>query len=367
MKKLQQTFKDIAQYPSALIGLAIIAALICVAIYTIATIPYAEAMRLWRGGEDIWYTNPKIAAPAWTNTFSSVKLPVSFTQSSQAGTAAKRVQDLSGLQDIEIVFTFDYDYDDFPQDVMIYFQAKYAERAPHVDVAWVTPDGREIRIGEIAPRPTDVYRFTQDERLIRRLKGALPQQALFADPAADGQPVPLKGVYTLRLNGLAFEEGSDIDAEFVLHGKLHGLAGTDHRRRDLMLALLWGTPIALAFGLLAALGTTLTTMILAAIGVWFGGVIDGLIQRVTEVNMILPALPILVMVGTFYSSSIWLMLGVIILLNIFGAAIKTYRAIFMQVKESPYIEAARAYGASNMRIIFRYMIPRIIPMLVPQL
>jgi peptide/nickel transport system permease protein len=52
-------------------------------------------------------------------------------------------------------------------------------------------------------------------------------------------------------------------------------------------------------------------------------------------------------------------------LGIFGAAIKTNRAIFLQVKQSPYIEAAQAYGAGNRRIIFSYMIPRIIPLLIP--
>jgi len=132
-------------------------------------------------------------------------------------------------------------------------------------------------------------------------------------------------------------------------------------------ALLWGTPIALAFGLLAAVGTSLTTMIIAGVGTWFGGWVDGLIQRITEVNLILPTLPILIMVGTFYSRSLWLMLGVLILLSIFGGGIKTYRAIFLQVKESPYIEAAQAYGASDARVIFRYLIPRIIPMLLPNL
>jgi peptide/nickel transport system permease protein len=95
--------------------------------------------------------------------------------------------------------------------------------------------------------------------------------------------------------------------------------------------------------------------------------VDGLIQRVTEVNMVLPFLPILIMVGTFYSKSLWLMLGVIILLSIFGGSIKTYRAMFMQVRESPYIEAAQAYGATNSRLIFSYLIPRIIPMLIPGL
>jgi peptide/nickel transport system permease protein len=82
---------------------------------------------------------------------------------------------------------------------------------------------------------------------------------------------------------------------------VHGLAGTDHRRRDLMLALLWGTPIALAFGLGGALSTSIATMIIAAIGSWYGGWIDALIQRVTEISLVLPALSLLIMVGTFYS------------------------------------------------------------------
>ncbi|TLN23346.1 ABC transporter permease, partial [bacterium] len=171
----------------------------------------------------------------------------------------------------------------------------------------------------------------------------------------------------LLINGVTFEEGADINAEFVFHGNVYGLAGTDNQRRDLMVPLLWGAPIALAFGLLAAMGTAILTMIISAIGAWFGGLTDGIIQRVTEVNMVLPFLAILIMVGTFYSRSIWIILGVTIALSIFTSSIKTYRAIFMQVKESTYIEAAKAYGASNFRIIFQYMIPRIIPLLLPTL
>jgi len=193
-----------------------------------------------------------------------------------------------------------------------------------------------------------------------------PEQALFADPSTTTLS-PKKGIYELRIVATVFDEEADLDAKFIIYGQVYGIAGTDHLRRDLRIALLWGTPIALAFGLLAAFGTTLTTMIIAAIGVWFGGWVDSVIQRFTEVNMILPTLPILVMVGTLYSRTIWTMLGVSILLNIFGAAIKAYRAIFIQVKESPYIEAARAYGAGNIRIVFNYLIPRIIPVLIPQL
>jgi peptide/nickel transport system permease protein len=108
-------------------------------------------------------------------------------------------------------------------------------------------------------------------------------------------------------------------------------------------------------------------MMIAAFGVWYGGWIDSVIQRITEINMILPTLPIAIMIYYLYSKSIWMILGVIIILSIFGSAIKTYRAAFLQVKEAGYIEAAQAYGASNWRIIRHYLVPRIIPLLIPQL
>ncbi len=60
-----------------------------------------------------------------------------------------------------------------------------------------------------------------------------------------------------------------------------------------------------------------------------------------------------------------MVLGIVILLGVFSASIKVYRAIFLQVRESPYIEASRAYGAGNLRIILLYMVPRVIPVLVP--
>ncbi len=62
-----------------------------------------------------------------------------------------------------------------------------------------------------------------------------------------------------------------------------------------------------AFGLIASLGTLVLTMVIAAIGTWYGGWLDELIQRITEVNLVLPFLSILIMIGTFYSRSIWVM------------------------------------------------------------
>jgi peptide/nickel transport system permease protein len=368
MSRLLRSLREIAQYPSAVVGLLIVLVLIVVSVVTLFAIPYNEAIRLWRGGEDIWYASPKTAAPKWVNWFRQEKLPDTLHFDSRDEDIVK-TSEVTGEGTTERTwsFIFDFEYDKFPDELSVFFASEFDQKLPFVELTWVTPDGREIRLGSFGIEHKETYRVSQDEKLVRRLKGVNPQVGLFADPGSpEDAPVPLKGTYELRVDTITFEEGDDVEAEFVMFGRVYGWAGTDHQRRDLSIALLWGTPIALAFGLLAAVGTTVTTMIIAAVGVWHGGWVDEIIQRVTEVNLILPTLPILIMVGTFYSRSLWLMLGVIILLSIFGGGIKTYRAIFMQVKESPYIEAAQAYGAGSTRIVFSYLIPRIIPLLLPQ-
>ncbi|MBK8989086.1 MAG: ABC transporter permease [Chloroflexi bacterium] len=373
MKKVASFFQQIGRYPSAVIGMVIIGFLLVVSIVTPIALPYSEAIRLWRGGEDVWRESPSYAWPLWYNWFTSRDLPATIAFRSAEGDGDKTIERLSeSTREVLFVYEFDFPYDEFPPELILYSSAQYVSKQPHVELTWFTPDDREIRIGEFSSSSSSSFRFGQDSRLQRRLEretgitDITAEKGLFDDPSKEGLQI-LQGTYRLEVTALLFEENSDIDTTFVSYGLVHGLAGTDHRRRDLMVALLWGTPIAMAFGLLAALGTTVTTMTIAATGVWFGGWLDGTIQRLTEVNAIIPVLPILIMVGTFYSRSIWLMLGIVILLSIFGISIKQYRAIFLQVRELPYIDAARAYGAGNMRIVFRYMVPRVLPLTIPQI
>jgi peptide/nickel transport system permease protein len=365
MDNLKNSFREILRYPSAIVGIVIILLLVITAIYTVIKIPYNQAINLWRGGEEVWYKNPKFAPPAWFNFFLSKKLPVSFAVDSADKTMTKTVTPgAQGTGTVNISYAFDFQYDDFPQEMFLYFTTKFNQKQPFVSILWLTPDGRKIRIDDLGIGQKLTFPFSQDKRLIQRLNGAAPMQALFEDPKTNAI---VKGKYQLQIIGTTFEPGSDIDAQFVFQGQVFGLAGTDHARRDLVLPLLWGTPVALAFGLLASVGTLVLTMIIAAVGTWYGGWVDELIQRITEINLVLPFLSILVMIGTLYSRSIWVILGTTILLSIFTGSIKSYRAIFLQVKESMYIEAARAYGASDFRIIFQYLIPRMIPLLIPGL
>lgn len=339
--------------------------LVFTAVYAMIKIPYSEAIRLWRGGEDVWYQNPKFAPPSWINLFSSKKYAESFAVRTPDGSMLKEVTPgAEGTSTMEAAYTFDFVSDYYPQEMILYLTSRYQEKQPFISVEWLTPDGRKIRIVNLALAQKQSYRFSQDEKLKTKLRTDDNIHSLFSDPET-GELV--KGQYQLVITGAAFEPESDIDIEFVFHGQVFGLAGTDHARRDLVVPLLWGAPVALAFGLLASLGTSVLTMVIAAVGTWYGSWVDELIQRITEINIVLPFLSILIMIGTFYSRSIWVILGATILLSIFTTSIKAYRSIFVQVKESMYIEAARAYGASSPRIVFLYLIPRMIPLLIPGL
>ncbi|MDZ7762092.1 MAG: ABC transporter permease subunit [Desulfovermiculus sp.] len=358
--------QELRYYPSAVLGLAIVGILIAVSVYTVFIMPLDEAVRLWRAGEGVWAESPRNASPWLLNLWPGNNYPETIVVQGGVGqTASEMEQGSGGVGRIRIQLPFTFDYDGFPKDIQIFYHSQYEKNPPHATFTWHTPDGRKIDLGSRTLRQSGTYSVTQNHELAERLERD-PRIGLFYQPGSK-QDVPLKGEYELVVQGYVFEPESSIEVKAVAYGQVHGLTGTDHRRRSLTVALLWGTPVALAFGVLAALGSTLSTLVIASIGVWFGGWVDAAIQRITELNAILPVLPLLVLIGTLYSRSIWVMLGVVILLGIFSLGIKVYRAMLLPIKNAPYIEAARAYGAGNMRIVFFYLTPRVVPVIVPQL
>jgi peptide/nickel transport system permease protein len=382
LASFRPALSHILGYRPAVVGLAIIAALVGLSIYTLVTLPYDEAMRLWSGEDGNWARTPKDAQPTWINALLKRDLPPNIHLDTRDGAPAAMGADPAGsdrvgeatktttavsedVTEIILSFSFDYPYGALPDQLVLYVDLETDKKMAHLTLTWLRPDGTEVDFGTYSTLSALTYYPTQDDDLRRRLEGKPPLQAMFSSPAS-AEDI-LQGRYELLVRGLFFEEIHDLDAEFVLYGRTYGLVGTDSQGRDLILPLLWGAPIALAFGLLAAVGTSVSTMLIAGTGVWFGGWVDGLVQRLTEINMILPFLPLSIMIYTLYSQSFWVIMGVTVALSIFGTAIKNYRAIFLQLKEAPYIEAARTYGAGDWRIIFRYLIPRIGAILIPQI
>jgi peptide/nickel transport system permease protein len=381
LNRLETIFRELTRYPSAVAGMIILMIMVTGSLYAVIRYPYQEiGMRWYQDASDNSYYIPRIAYPKWINWFRKHDFPETIIINNKDFPETKTVKYLdNGNPDYNFTFTFDYPYQAFPSEGMLYFQTTYESKKPFATFIWRTPDGREFQLKNSGIKETT--RIHLDDSLdIRDLADhkirykfndydtfSVPVlHGLFADPDRE-TPVAIPGTYTLEIKVLSFEPDTQVDVEMVLMGEVYGLAGTDFMRRDLVVPMLWGMPFALGIGLFGALLTTIVSMLFAAFGVWFGGWADALVQRVTEANMILPVVAIAVLFYAFYGASLWAILTVIVILNAFGSPTKTFRAAFIQVKEASYIEAAQAYGAPNSRIIFRYMIPRILPVLIPQL
>ena len=223
-------------------------------VYTVFAIPYRQAIQLWRGGENLWIENPRNAAPAWFNLFRRQLARPRWSSSRKEVPERKAAHDLDGLKEVRIELPVYFHLRRLSErDQPFSLGALLRAASPYISVTWITPDGREIVLADQSIKREASIRLSQDTRLERRLRGlAGRRSACSPNPDRQGEPVPLKGEYQLVVDGLLFEAGDDLDAKLVVYGQLHGLAGTDHRRRDLTVALLWGAPIALAFGFLAA-------------------------------------------------------------------------------------------------------------------
>ena len=382
-KKFLALLSELRGYPSAIIGFSIVGLLVLTSIYTVIALPYRQIGRDWfLLSVKPRSVVPKLALPSWVNFFRENDLPSTILIDSRTDSVERTETVLNETtKTITLTYTFDYPYTEFPKDMVIYYYPTYQEKVPFASMILTTPDGRELELrGEMTSfeknyEPGSVLNINKILKQNPNWKEWFsidehyPTPAfylLFADPnAKTAKAVP--GTYILTINAVGFEKDWDLDAQLVIFGQVYGMAGTDYMRRDLMTPLLWGMPIALIFGLLGSIVITVGSAIVGAAAAWYGGWVDKALQVVIEANMILPVLAVGILLYAFYQVNFWLILMIIILLNIFGSPTKTFRAAFLQVKEASYVEAARAYGATNWRIIWHYLIPRITPVMVPQL
>lgn len=373
--------EQLRRYPSAMFGLTVITILVIGSIYAVTFLPYEQIGFDYGAGRSTGRNLvPRTAAPIWFNAFSiTPRLSTLIMGEEHAQTSSVPLE--NGWVQKTQTFEFDYSYRDLPSDFFIYLDSKYKEKIPLISMRWTMPDGRTIDLRARAMGGEEDYDLQAGINLPRLLRenpewknwvvteGQYPTPVyhlLFAK-ANSAEFELQKGIYQLEVTSLLFEPESDVQPQFVLLGQVYGLAGTDFWRRDLLVPLLWGMPFTLLVGFWGTFITTLIAMLLPAIGVWFGGGLDHFIQRLTEVNMVLPGLALAVLINAIFGVHIWIVLGIVVVLNAFGAPIKSFRSAFLQAREAPYIEMARSYGASNSRIILRYLIPRILPILIPTL
>ena len=183
MKQLKSILQDFLQYPSAVFGALIVSALIVSAIVVVIKIPYNEAINTWRGGEAIWGKNPRNVPPTWVNWFRKDKLVSSMdmVEGDKGVTVTEEVTE-GGTPIKTTTFEIDFQYNTFPQDLVLYFTSEYDEKQPFVTINWVTPDQREIKVGGFAIGQTDTFPLNQDEKLKKAARRLSPSHRAFRRP-----------------------------------------------------------------------------------------------------------------------------------------------------------------------------------------
>jgi peptide/nickel transport system permease protein len=132
--------------------------------------------------------------------------------------------------------------------------------------------------------------------------------------------------------------------------------GTDDLGRDLFTRILYGGRVSILIGILSAIiGTGLGSLIGAVSG-FYGGRVDNLLMRLTDVVYSIPTLPLLIVLSSYSQAVISSMALIIGLLSWMPTA-RVIRGEVLAIKERAYVEAARSLGAKNLRIIFRHILP----------
>lgn len=132
--------------------------------------------------------------------------------------------------------------------------------------------------------------------------------------------------------------------------------GTDDQGRDVVARLLYGFRISVLFGLILATISSIVGVAAGAIQGYFGGRVDLVLQRFIEIWSSLPQLYLLIIISSFLTPGFFVLLGILLLFS-WVSLVHVVRAEFLRARNFEYVNAARALGLSNFRIITQHLLP----------
>ncbi len=140
------------------------------------------------------------------------------------------------------------------------------------------------------------------------------------------------------------------------------ILGSDDVGRDIFSQLIYGTRISLFVGFSAAITTTFIGVIVGTIAGYFKS-LDSILMTFTDIVLVLPSIPIMLVLAIYLGPSIWNIILVITITSWTGVA-RIIRSQVLTLKERAYVDSARSIGAGNVHIIMKHILPNTIPLIL---
>jgi peptide/nickel transport system permease protein len=356
--------KEFLKSKLGLVGIFILSGLIIISITTIMVIP-ASTFQDWNNPEK-WISYPKTSVPIWVNLISAEKIP-----EHKIINAEINVVENGDIVLVSQQFGVFFDYDDYPSDFIFETKTKYSN-SHLVEIKVIQPDGNilELLSTSLPYSETETIHnqryFSTDNMMKKNLNLQLEKFDLSKDVteivfSQKNDSQVQKGNYVFMINTYGVSQSVEIiESKMILGGKAFGIMGTDELRRDLAIGLLWGMPLALVIGISVSIGSVVVGLIYGVYSGYKGKKTDEVMMRFNDVIYALPALPFLIILAVTISNSIFLMIGFLMIFSWVGIA-KVSRSMSLQIKTRQYVEAAKIMGQKDSKIIFRHILPQLLP------
>ncbi len=145
------------------------------------------------------------------------------------------------------------------------------------------------------------------------------------------------------------------------------LFGTDQIGRDYLTRVLLGAQISLRLAAIVAVLSTVIGVTIGALAGFYRGWIDSLLMRITDLVLVIPLLAVLLVASALFGGGDPVRIAILLALFLWTSLARIVRGVFLSLREKEYVQAARACGASDLRIIVRHMLPNTIGPIVVNL
>jgi peptide/nickel transport system permease protein len=133
--------------------------------------------------------------------------------------------------------------------------------------------------------------------------------------------------------------------------------GTDPLGRDELSRVIWGIRTSMEVGVFVAVVSTLVGLLVGAIAGYYGGWIDNLLMRATDLVLTLPLLAVLLTAAALLGQGNQWRVSFILVFFFWTGIARVVRGVYLSLREKEYVEAAKASGAGDMRLMFRHILP----------